>query len=54
MTQVDTGTEDLSASVDDGVAVLTFNRPERRNALSSAMLNAWSPAPAAHFARVAM
>ncbi|MGO9911485.1 MAG: enoyl-CoA hydratase [Acidimicrobiales bacterium] len=40
MTQVDTGTEDLSASVDDGVAVLTFNRPERRNALSSAMLNA--------------
>ncbi|MGH9086725.1 MAG: enoyl-CoA hydratase [Acidimicrobiales bacterium] len=40
MTQLDTGTEDLLATVDDGVAVLTMNRPERRNALSAAMLSA--------------
>lgn len=40
MTQIDTGTEDLLATVDDGVAVLTMNRPQRRNALSQAMLSA--------------
>jgi 2-(1,2-epoxy-1,2-dihydrophenyl)acetyl-CoA isomerase len=38
MEEVDTGTEDLLASIDDGVAVLTMNRPQRRNALSNAML----------------
>jgi 2-(1,2-epoxy-1,2-dihydrophenyl)acetyl-CoA isomerase len=37
---IDTGTEDLLARVDDGVAVVTMNRPERRNALSGAMLDA--------------
>lgn len=37
---LDTGTTDLLAHVDDGVAVLTMNRPERRNALSRAMLDA--------------
>jgi 2-(1,2-epoxy-1,2-dihydrophenyl)acetyl-CoA isomerase len=37
---LDTGTTDLLAHVDDGVAVLTMNRPERRNALSAAMLDA--------------
>jgi 2-(1,2-epoxy-1,2-dihydrophenyl)acetyl-CoA isomerase len=37
---IDTGTEDLLAEVDDGVAVVTMNRPERRNALSGAMLDA--------------
>jgi 2-(1,2-epoxy-1,2-dihydrophenyl)acetyl-CoA isomerase len=37
---VETGTDDLLASVGDGVAVLTMNRPERRNALSPAMLDA--------------
>jgi len=37
---LDTGTNDLLASVEHGVAVLTMNRPERRNALSGAMLNA--------------
>jgi 2-(1,2-epoxy-1,2-dihydrophenyl)acetyl-CoA isomerase len=37
---IDTGTEDLLAKVDDGVAVVTMNRPERRNALSGAMLDA--------------
>ena len=38
MTTLDTGTDDLQAAVDDGVAVLTLNRPERRNAFSPAML----------------
>src|ERR1700737_4841731 len=40
MGEMDTGTTDLLARVEDGVAVVTFNRPERRNALSSAMLDA--------------
>jgi 2-(1,2-epoxy-1,2-dihydrophenyl)acetyl-CoA isomerase len=40
VTQVDTGTEDLLAEVDDGVAVLTMNRPDRRNAMSEAMMTA--------------
>jgi 2-(1,2-epoxy-1,2-dihydrophenyl)acetyl-CoA isomerase len=35
---LDTGTNDLLASVEDGVAVITMNRPERRNALSGGML----------------
>jgi 2-(1,2-epoxy-1,2-dihydrophenyl)acetyl-CoA isomerase len=40
MTKIDTGTNDLLASVEDGVATLVMNRPDRRNALSSAMLSA--------------
>ncbi len=40
MTQLDTGTQDLLGQVDDGVAVLTMNRPERRNAMSEAMMSA--------------
>ncbi len=36
--QIETGTEDLLASVEDRVAVLTMNRPKRRNALSAEML----------------
>ena len=40
MSALDTGTDDLLAEVDDGVAVLTMNRPARRNALSPAT---WSP-----------
>jgi 2-(1,2-epoxy-1,2-dihydrophenyl)acetyl-CoA isomerase len=40
MTALDTGTEDLRAEIDDGVAVLTMNRPERRNAFSQAMISA--------------
>jgi 2-(1,2-epoxy-1,2-dihydrophenyl)acetyl-CoA isomerase len=40
VTQLDTGTEDLLAEVDDGVAVLTMNRPSRRNAMSEAMMAA--------------
>ncbi len=39
---IDTGTDDLLVQVDDGVAVLTMNRPERRNALSDAMVAAMS------------
>jgi 2-(1,2-epoxy-1,2-dihydrophenyl)acetyl-CoA isomerase len=35
---IDTGTNHLLAEVRSGVAVLTFNRPERRNALSGEML----------------
>ncbi len=35
---LETGTEDLLAHVEDRVAVLTMNRPARRNALSGAML----------------
>jgi len=40
MTALETGTDDLRAEVDGGVAVITMNRPARRNALSPAMLSA--------------
>jgi 2-(1,2-epoxy-1,2-dihydrophenyl)acetyl-CoA isomerase len=40
MTTLDTGTEDLRADIDGGVAVITMNRPDRRNAFSQAMLSA--------------
>jgi 2-(1,2-epoxy-1,2-dihydrophenyl)acetyl-CoA isomerase len=40
MTDIDTGTPDLLGRIEDGVAVLTMNRPERRNALSADMLSA--------------
>jgi 2-(1,2-epoxy-1,2-dihydrophenyl)acetyl-CoA isomerase len=36
---IDTGTEHLQARVEEGVAILTMNRPERRNALSGEMLS---------------
>ncbi len=39
MRTIDTGTEHLQARVEDGVAVLVMNRPERRNALSGEMLS---------------
>jgi 2-(1,2-epoxy-1,2-dihydrophenyl)acetyl-CoA isomerase len=35
---IDTGTDHLLAHVEDRVAVLTMNRPERRNALSGEMI----------------
>jgi 2-(1,2-epoxy-1,2-dihydrophenyl)acetyl-CoA isomerase len=35
---LDTGTGDLLAECEDGVVVVTLNRPQRRNALSDAML----------------
>jgi len=37
---IETGTNELLGEINDGVAVLTMNRPERRNALSAAMLSA--------------
>jgi len=40
MTTLDTGTEDMRAEIDDGVAVITMNRPNRRNAFSPAMVSA--------------
>jgi 2-(1,2-epoxy-1,2-dihydrophenyl)acetyl-CoA isomerase len=38
MTALDTGTEELLAEVKDGVAVITMNRPERRNAFSPGLI----------------
>ena len=35
---IDTGTNDLQAVVEDGIAVITMNRPDRRNAMSGEML----------------
>jgi 2-(1,2-epoxy-1,2-dihydrophenyl)acetyl-CoA isomerase len=40
VTSIDTGTEQLLGRVDDGVAVLTMNRPERRNAMTGEMVDA--------------
>jgi 2-(1,2-epoxy-1,2-dihydrophenyl)acetyl-CoA isomerase len=40
VSEIDTGTDDLRAEIDDGVAVITMNRPERRNAFSEAMMSA--------------
>ena len=37
---IDTGTDDLLAEIDEGVAVITLNRPERRNAFSAGLLRA--------------
>jgi len=37
---IDTQTQDLLAHVEDGVATIIMNRPDRRNALSAAMLEA--------------
>lgn len=38
MRRLDPGTDDLQAHVEDGVAVLVLHRPERRNALTPAMV----------------
>src|SRR5215217_7509730 len=40
MRSLTTATDDLLAHVEDGVAVVTLNRPERRNAPSRALLDA--------------
>lgn len=37
ITKIETGTEDLLAEINDGVAVITLNRPEARNAMSGDM-----------------
>lgn len=44
MGTIDTGTEHLQARVVDDVAVLTMNRPERRNAMSGEMLQGMASA----------
>lgn len=41
---LETGTEDLLGWVEDGVAVLSFNRPEARNALSAPMYDGFATA----------
>lgn len=41
---IETGTEDLLGRVQGNVAVLTFNRPDRRNALSDAMYHGFDTA----------
>lgn len=41
---LDTGTDDLLGRIEDRVAVLTFNRPDRRNALSPAMYDGFARA----------
>src|SRR5215467_9767537 len=40
MSELETGTDDLRAEIDGRVAVITMNRPARRNAFSAAMLSA--------------
>ena len=40
MTDIETGTDHLLARIEDGVAVLTMNLPERLNALSEQMIGA--------------
>jgi len=44
MTKIDTGTDDLLGRIDGHVAVLSFNRPERRNALSASMYDGFGRA----------
>jgi 2-(1,2-epoxy-1,2-dihydrophenyl)acetyl-CoA isomerase len=41
---IDTGTDDLLAHVDGHVGVITFNRPERRNALSLGVYDGFAAA----------
>ncbi|MET0276385.1 MAG: enoyl-CoA hydratase [Acidimicrobiia bacterium] len=43
MTTIDTGTDTLRCDVDGGVATITFNRPEKHNALSQEMQGAMPP-----------
>ena len=37
MKQLDTGTDELLCRVEEGVATVTLNRPEKRNALSNTL-----------------
>ncbi len=48
MSTLDTGTDELLATLDEGVALLTLNRPESRNALSDTL----SPALRRMFSRL--
>ena len=40
VSNIDTGTEDLLANLQDGVLTLTLNRPDARNAMSGEMTTA--------------
>ena len=40
VSNIDTGTEDLLANLQEGVLTITLNRPEARNAMSGAMTTA--------------
>ncbi|MCB1646120.1 MAG: enoyl-CoA hydratase/isomerase family protein [Pseudomonadales bacterium] len=42
MANIDTGTEHLLATIENGVGILTLNRPEARNAMSGGMNDALS------------
>lgn len=42
--ELETGTEDLLGRIEDRIAVLTFNRPDRRNALSEGIYNGFDTA----------
>jgi 2-(1,2-epoxy-1,2-dihydrophenyl)acetyl-CoA isomerase len=44
MSRIETGTDDLLGRIDGPVAVLSFNRPERRNALSDSMYDGFARA----------
>jgi 2-(1,2-epoxy-1,2-dihydrophenyl)acetyl-CoA isomerase len=44
MTKIETGTDDLLGRIDGHVAVLSFNRPDRRNALSASMYDGFGRA----------
>ncbi len=44
MTEIETGTDDLLGRIEGHVAVLSFNRPQRRNALSDAMYDGFGRA----------
>lgn len=44
MAKLETGTDELLGEISDGIAVLTMNRPQRRNALSAEMLGALADA----------
>ncbi len=44
MTKIETGTDDLLGRIDGHVAVVSFNRPERRNALSPSMYDGFGRA----------
>ena len=43
MSTLDTGTEKLLVEIDDGIALLTFNQPEKHNAMSLAIRTALPP-----------
>jgi enoyl-CoA hydratase len=43
MSVLDTGTEKLLVDVEDGIALLTFNQPEKHNAMSQAIRTALPP-----------